>query len=134
LTAPPRCARDTIPRVDASRVSQSDERIVGVLLPASCAPAKANNVNIPALRNRRNAARTRKLKNVARRKFFVFMAKNFGGDSQTRHLPPRETPNLYFSFSNNQSAVSFSGYLVVSLSGVLVSGALVILFCRTNLP
>src|SRR5881409_3132188 len=85
LTAPPGCGCGIIPKVDASRVSQRDERIVCVLL-SGCAPAKANNVSIPAVRNRRNAARTRKLKKVTGRGFFVFIAKDLGGESQTGHL------------------------------------------------
>ena len=86
LTAPPGCARDSIPTLDASRVSQRDERIVCVLL-SGCALAKANNVSIPAVRNRRDAARTRKLKKVTGRRFFIFIAKDLRGESQTGHLP-----------------------------------------------
>src|SRR5439155_5954381 len=84
LTAPPGCG--IIRKVDASRVSQRDERIVCALL-SGCALAKANNVSIPAVRNRRNAARTRKLKKVTGRRFFLFIAKDLRGESQTGHLP-----------------------------------------------
>src|SRR5436190_3476665 len=100
LTAPPGCARDSIPTLDASRVSQRDELVVCLLLFSCCATGtRANSVSIPAVRNRRNAARSRRLKKAARRTFFVFMAKDLGGDSQTGHLPSRETPNLSISFS-----------------------------------
>src|SRR5207253_2453513 len=65
LTAPPlvekRFDSDSVPRVDASRVSQRDELVVCVLLSGCCASGtRANKVSIPAARHRRDAARTRK--------------------------------------------------------------------------
>src|SRR5436305_5541813 len=79
LTAPPGCAGDSIPTLDASRVSQRDERTVCVLLSGGCAAAKANSVSIPAVRNRRNAAKTRKWKKAAEREFFIFIAEDLRG-------------------------------------------------------
>src|SRR2546430_6884027 len=75
LTAPLGCARGSIPTLDASRVSQRDERIVCVLLSGCASGARANSVSIPAVRNRRDAARTRKLKKAVRRNFFIFIVK-----------------------------------------------------------
>ena len=46
LIAPPGCDRDFIPRVDASRVSQRDERIVCVLL-SGCAPCEGEQGKHP---------------------------------------------------------------------------------------
>src|SRR5438874_11668287 len=100
---------------DASRVNQRDERIVCVLL-SGCAPAKANSVSIPAVRNRRNAARTRKLRKAAGRGFFIFMAKDLGGESQTDHLPVNVRHQIVLcSFSDNHPVVSFSSACVNSL-------------------
>src|SRR5213083_1720206 len=76
LTAPPGCGCGIIPTLDASRVSQRDERIVCVLLSGCASGARANKVSIPAPRNRRDAARTRKLKKAAERNFFIFIAKD----------------------------------------------------------
>src|SRR5436190_18132040 len=106
LTAPPGCARGSIPTLDASRVSQRDERIVCVLLSGCCAPAKANNVSIPAVRNRRNAARTRKFKKAAGRGFFIFIAKDLRDESKTGHLPATRDAKCR-SLSDNYPVASF---------------------------
>src|SRR5437762_1947790 len=105
LTAPAGRDCDSIPTLDASRVSQRDERIVCVLL-SGCAPAKANNVSIPAVRNRRNAARTRKFKKAAGRGFFIFIAKDLRDESQTGHLPATRDAKCR-SLSDNYPVASF---------------------------
>jgi hypothetical protein len=90
LTAPPDCVRDAIPTLDASRVSQWDERTVWalLLLLSACASAPtANKVNIPAARHRRDAISVRKLKKAVWRIFLIFMVTDLGGESQTVHLP-----------------------------------------------
>src|SRR6266446_3044439 len=94
LTAPLGCARGSIPTLDASRVSQQDELIVCVLLSGCASGARANSVSIPAVRNRRDAARTRKLKKAAGRGFFIFIANDLGDESQSGHYRLRETPNV----------------------------------------
>src|SRR5207253_8736617 len=58
---------------DLSRVSQRDELVVCVLLPGCSAPARANSVSIPAVRNRRDAARTRGLKKADSEMEFFFI-------------------------------------------------------------
>src|SRR4029077_3423918 len=109
LIAPPGCDCDIIPRVDASRVNQRDERIVCLLLLSGCAPDEANNLSIPAVRNRTDAARTRKLKKAAERGVFVFIVGICGDETQTgRPLithPSCETPNVSLSFSGNYPLV-----------------------------
>ena len=95
MTAPPlvekRFDGDSIPRVDASRVSQRDELVVCVLLSGCCAPARASSVSIPAVRHRRDAARTRKLKKAERWEFLIFIAAVLAGvlgdEAQTGYLP-----------------------------------------------
>jgi hypothetical protein len=95
--------------VDASRVNQPDEAVLCVLLAGCGASARANNVSIPAVRNRRDAARTRKLKTAAERGVFVFMVEIFGDETQTGRPPiPHpscETPNVCLSFSGNYPVV-----------------------------
>src|SRR5258708_2011066 len=48
----------------AGRVSRGDEPVVCVLLAGCGAPGRANGVSIPAVRHRRDAIRTRRLKKV----------------------------------------------------------------------
>ncbi|MEY2519056.1 MAG: hypothetical protein QOF24_815 [Verrucomicrobiota bacterium] len=109
FTAPPlvaeRCDGDAMPKVDASRVNQRDELVVGLLSSRGCATdTKASRVSSPAVRHRRDAIRTRKLKKAARRKFFIFIAKDLRR-RVTKPLTRLVVRHRMGSFSRNQPGV-----------------------------
>jgi hypothetical protein len=79
------------------------------VLLSGCAPAKANKVSIPAVRNRTDAVRTRKLKKATERGVFVFIVGICGDETQNGRPPIThpscETPNVSPSFSGNYPVV-----------------------------